>query len=184
MLSLIVRKIVVQVETILRTVDQPVEPATRKVVAAAVIHNPFAGRFVEDLSPMYQLGADVGGLLVEQALAALDAPADTVTSYGKGAIVGVDGDIEHTAAILHPRFGAPIRARLGGGKAIIPGTKKIGGPGASITMPLCNVDDIWKFDDMDAAEIVLADAPRADEILVALCLGIGGRPRHRVGAAV
>jgi len=178
-----VRKIVVQVEEVLRTAGRDVVPPTRKAVAAAVIHNPYAGRFVDDLRPLYALGGEVSGLLVERALAALGVAADQVSAYGKGAIVGVDGDLEHTAALLHPSFGAPVRAALGGGKAIIPGTKKIGGPGAAITMPLTNKDDIWVFDDMDSAEISIPDAPRADEIVIALCLGIGGRPLHRIGAA-
>jgi len=178
-----VRKIVVQVEETLQSAGRDVSPSTRKAVAAAVIHNPYAGRYVDDLRPLYALGGEVSGLLVERALAALGVAADQVTSYGKGAIVGVGGDLEHSAALLHPSFGAPVRAALGGGKAIIPGTKKIGGPGAPITMPLTNKDDIWVFDDMDSAEIAIPDAPRADEIVVVLCLGVGGRPLHRIGAA-
>jgi len=178
-----IRKIVVQVEDTLRSAGKDVSPPTRKAVAAAVIQNPYAGRYVEDLRPLYALGGEVSGLLVERALAALGASPDAITSYGKGAIVGVDGDLEHSAALLHPSFGAPVRAAIGGGKAIIPGTKKIAGPGAAITMPMTNKDDIWVFDDMDSAEITIPDAPRADEILIAVCLGIGGRPLHRIGAA-
>ncbi len=115
-------------------------------------------------------GAQAAALLVERALAVLAsvgvAPAD-VRGYGKGAIVGVDGDREHTAAILHPRFGAPVRAAIGGGADIIPGTKKIGGPGSAITMPIGNKDDRWVFDDMDAVDVSVPDAPQ------------GGRGRHR-----
>ena len=105
---------------------------------------------------------------------------DDIESYGKGAIVGVDGEIEHAAALLHPRFGAPVRSAVGSGKDIIPSTKKIGGPGSLIVMPMTNKNNIWDFDFMDATEISISDAPKADEILIAVCLGIGGRPLKRV----
>jgi len=162
----------------------PVDPPTATVVAAVVVHNPLAGRGrVDDLAEMEELGRDAAGHLVEQALAALSAlglgPAD-VRGYGKGAIVGTDGDREHTAAILHPRFGAPVRAAIGGGADIIPGTKKTGGPGAPITMPIGNKDDRWVFDDMDAVDLMIPDAPHADEIVIALVLSTGGRPNARV----
>ncbi len=103
-------------------------------------------------------------------------------SYGKGAIVGLDGEIEHAAALLHPRFGAPVRAAVGKGDDIIPSTKKVGGAGSSLLFPITNKNRIWDFDRMDAAEISIADAPRPDEILVALALAIGGRPLHRTQA--
>jgi hypothetical protein len=178
-----IRKIVVQVEETLREADRTVQRPSRKAVAAAVIDNPYAGRYVEDLRPFYELGAEVSQVLVERALAALGVTAETVSSYGKGAVVGTAGELEHSAALLHPSYGGPVRAALGGGKAIIPGTKKIGAPGAPITMPMTNKDDIWVFDDMDAAEISIADAPRPNEIMIALCLGVGGRPLHRIGKA-
>ena len=176
-----IRKLVAVVEETRRDAGRTVEPATRKVAVAAVIRNPYANEYVADLTPMYDLGAEVGKVLVEHALAVLGARPDEVESYGKGAIVGIAGELEHSAALLHPRFGGPVRAALGGGKDIIPGTKKVGGPGASITMPLTNKDSIWNFDHMDAMEIAVADAPQPDEIVIALCLGIGGRPLHRVG---
>ena len=183
MVQATIRKIVVTLESTMISAGMPVSPPTLKAVAAAVIANPFAGKFVQDLSPLYAVGAEVSGLLTERALAVLGVNASDVTSYGKGAIVGVDGDLEHTAALLHPSFGGPVRAALGGGKAIIPGTKKVGGPGSLITMPMTNKDDIWVFDDMDSVEISVPDAPRADEILIAVCLGVGGRPLHRIGKA-
>jgi hypothetical protein len=161
-----------------------VSPPTRKVVAAAVVANPLAGqRRVEDLAALETLGADVAALLTQRALEVLASAGvtpDQVRGYGKGAIVGTDGELEHTAAVLHPRFGAPVRAAIGGGADIIPGTKKVGGPGTPITMPIGNKDDRWVFDDMDAAEVVIPDAPRSDEMLVALVLSSGGRPHARV----
>ena len=129
------------------------------------------------------LGAEVGKLLAERGVAALGVEPDEVQSYGKGAIVGTAGELEHAAALIHPSFGAPVRAAVLQGKDIIPSTKKMGGPGSVIVMPVTNKNNIWNFDDMDAAEIVIPDAPRPDEILVALVLGIGGRPLHRIGPA-
>ncbi|MCH9829991.1 MAG: amino acid synthesis family protein, partial [Actinomycetia bacterium] len=82
--------------------------------------------------------------------------------------------------VLHPRFGAPVRAAIGGGADIIPGTKKVAGPGSSITMPIGNKDDRWVFDDMDSVEVSLPDAPKANEIVVSLALSVGGRPHARV----
>lgn len=174
------RKLVVQLEEIHAEMGLAVDPPSRKVVVAAVIENPYAGRYVEDLSPLYDLGAEVGDLIARRGVQALGVAPDEVQAYGKGAIVGLDGEIEHAAAILHPKFGAPVRRAVHQGADIIPGTKKMGGPGALIVMPVTNKNSIWSFDDMDAAEIAIADAPRPDEILVALVLAIGGRPLHRV----
>jgi hypothetical protein len=178
------RTIVTTVQETLIEASAPVDPATVVVTSAIVVRNPLAGRGrVDDLTALEQLGSDAAALLVERALAALSAvgltPAD-VRGYGKGAIVGLEGDREHTAAVLHPRFGAPVRAAIGGGADIIPGTKKIAGPGAAITMPIGNKDDRWVFDDMDAIDLSVVDAPRADEIVIGLALSAGGRPNARV----
>jgi hypothetical protein len=136
--------------------------------------------FVEDLSELVTLGATLGQTLVDEALAALGVPAADVSAYGKAAVVGASGEIEHAAALIHPAFGAPVRAALGKGPAIIPSTKVMGGPGTRITVPLTNCDDIWVFDDMDAIAISVDDAPRPDEIVAVLALGVGGRPLHRI----
>ena len=170
-----VRKVIVQRE------ETPREGAASalKVVAAAVVANPHAGAYVQDLASLEALGAEVAALLANEALTALGDHAGDVTAYGKAAIVGTDGELEHAAAVLHPRFGAPVRAAIGGGTDIIPSTKKVAGPGAAITMPLTNKDDIWSFDEMDAAEITVPGAPLPDEILVCLALGVGGRPHAR-----
>jgi hypothetical protein len=154
------------------------------VIAAVVVQNPLAGKGkVDDLTELVELGRESSELLVQQALRALAAmgvqPA-AVRGYGKGAIVGVDGDREHTAAVLHPRFGAPVRAAIGGGADIIPGTKKVGGPGAQITMPISNKDDRWVFDDMDSIDLSIPDAPHSDEMVIAMVLSTGGRPNARV----
>ena len=175
-----IRKVVVQLEEISEEMDKEVHPPSRKVTVAAVINNPLAGKFVEDLEVLYDLGAEISGILAERGVEILSVGPDEVESYGKGAIIGIDGELEHAAALLHPRFGAPVRAAVGKGDDIIPSTKKIGGPGSIIVMPVTNKNSIWNFDDMDAAEITIPDAPRSDEIVVAVVLAIGGRPLHRV----
>ncbi|MDP9607701.1 UNVERIFIED_ORG: hypothetical protein J2W38_007531 [Variovorax paradoxus] len=174
------RKLVIQLEETLSEIGQEVSPPSRKATIAAVIANPFAGRYVQDLSPLYDLGAEVAKLLAERGVRALGVEPNEVQSYGKGAIVGLNGEIEHAAALIHPRFGAPVRAAVHEGKDIIPSTKKVAGAGAALTMPITNKNSIWEFDDMDATEIVIPDSPRPDEIVVALVLAIGGRPLHRV----
>jgi hypothetical protein len=180
MATLTVRKLVIQLEETHTEMGQPVSPPSRKVTVAAVIANPCAGRYVADLAELVDLGAEVAALLAARGVAALGGAPDDVTSYGKGAIVGTAGELEHAAALLHPRFGAPVRQAVHQGLDIIPSTKKVGAPGATIVMPVTNKNRIWNFDDMDAAEITVPDAPRPDEVLVALVLGIGGRPLHRV----
>lgn len=179
-----VRIVVASVQQTLAEAGAPVDPPTTVATAAIAVWNPLAGRGrVEDLGELEALGREAAALLVERALAALASvgvgPAE-VRGYGKGAIAGIDGDREHTAAVLHPRFGAPVRAAIGGGADIIPGTKKVAGPGAAITMPIGNKDDRWVFDDMDAVDVAIPDAPRPDELVIALALSAGGRPNARV----
>jgi len=176
-----IRKIVVQIEEVLKEMGKPIA-GKKKVTVAAVIKNPYAGRYHKDLEPLYDLGKNISGVLAQRGVEALGVAPDDVTSYGKAAIVGTDGEIEHTAAILHPRFGAPVRAAVGKGDDIIPGTKKVGGPGATAIVPLTNKNNIWAFDDMDSTEISVPDAPLADEILVVVALGVGGRPLARTKA--
>jgi len=174
-----VRKLIVQREETRREGARDLGVSTVKVVAAAVIANPCANEHTDDLGVLEELGAEVAALLVEEALRALGSRAPDVNAYGKAAIVGLEGELEHAAALLHPRFGAPVRASIGGGAAIIPSTKKVDAAGAAITMPLTNKDDIWSFDEMDAAEIAVPGAPRDDEVLVCLALACGGRPFAR-----
>ena len=156
-----------------------IEPITR-VAACAVIANPLAGRATDDLGILVPLGAELGERLVREALPALPRPT---ISYGKAAIVGVAGDIEHAAAILHPRMGKPIRDAIGGGQAIIPSNVKIGAAGAGIDVPLGHKDDVWSFDQIDTITVTVAGAPRPDEIVVVVALADGGRPRPRVSKA-
>jgi hypothetical protein len=174
-----IRKLIVQLEETSIENGRKVSPATRKVAIAVVIRNPYAGKYVKDLAALYDLGAALSPILARRGLAALGAKPGEIDSYGKGAIVGAKGELEHAAALIHPQFGAPVRAAIGGGAAIIPSTKKVGGPGATIIVPLTDRNDIWKFDNMDALEISIPDAPREDEMVVVLAFGIGGRPLKR-----
>ncbi len=180
MVELTLRKLFVQVEETHRLYDRAVDPPARKAVAAAVIHNPLAGEFVEDLTPLVELGAELGGLLAKRAVAALGVAPGAITSYGKGAVVGLDGEVEHAAALLHPRFGKPFRAAVEKGDDIIPSTKVVGPAGTALAMPLTHKDNIWSFAHMDAAEVRLPDAPAPDEIVVAVVVSDGGRPLARV----
>lgn len=173
-----IRKLVTVIEEIVEDGGRPAPRPVRKVAAVAVIENPFAGRFVDDLAPLVKTGEELGDLLGRRAVAALGAP---VHSYGKAAVVGVDGEYEHAAAILHPTLGTPFRAAVGGGKAIIPSAKKLGGPGTPIDVPLHFKDAAFVRSHFDAMEVRVVDAPRAGEILVALVVTDGGRPHPRVG---
>lgn len=176
-----IRKLVVVVEETRREMGAAIAPPTRKAAAIAVIANPFAGRDVADLEPLMAIGERLGDLLARRAVDALGAVAAAIESYGKAAIVGEAGELEHAAAILHPRFGTPVRAVLGGGRALIPSAKKQAGIGQAIDVPLGHKDAAFVRSHFDAMEVRLADAPRAFEILVALVLTDSGRPRPRVG---
>ena len=161
---------------------RPLNVPIKKVAAIAVIANPFAGRFVEDLTELIDIGERLGGILVERILNVLDP--DNVESYGKACIVGEAGELEHSAALMHPTFGAPIRKAIGAGKAIIPSTKKIGGPGIHIDIPFFYKDDIYVMTHLDAMDVGLSDAPKSNEILLALAMTTGGRPHARIPGGV
>ncbi|MGD9741062.1 MAG: amino acid synthesis family protein [Dongiaceae bacterium] len=157
-----------------RTASAPVS----RVAAIAVIVNPFAGRFVDDLSPLFDIGMQLGEQLMPAAVALLDGKP---MSYGKAAIVGVNGDGEHAAAVLHPKLGKPMRAAVGGGEAIILSNTKVAAAGTLIDVPLANKDNIWSFDELDTMTVLVPDAPRPDEILVVMAVSDGGRVHPRVG---
>lgn len=179
MSSLVVRKWFASREETSIVLGRTLATPSVRAVAAAVVTNPFAGRYVEDLSPLVNAAPWLSGELAARCLRALGGTVDEITAYGKGAIVGLDGEAEHAAALIHPTFGAPVRAAIGGGAAIIPSTKVVAAAGFRLTMPVTNRHDIWVFDDMDAASFAIDDAPRPDEIVVALCYATGGRPAHR-----
>lgn len=176
-----IRKIVTMVEETREEIGRAVEPPTRRAAALAVVENPCAGRYVEDLSALIAIGEELGRLLTERAVAALGIPGSSVQSYGKAALVGEDGELEHAAAILHPKLGAPARDVLGGGKALIPSSKKRSGPGAPFDVPLGHKDAAFVRSHFDGMEVRVADAPRANEIVVAVAVAEGGRPLPRIG---
>ena len=111
-MAAVIRKTAVWVEETHREMGQVIDPPTRKAVAIAVIENPFAGRYVEDLSDLMEIGAELGGMLGERCVAALGIAPSEAQSYGKAAMVGENGELEHAAAILHPKLGAPLRAAV------------------------------------------------------------------------
>lgn len=176
-----IRKLVTVVEETRREMDRLLSPPTRRAAALAVIENPFAGRYVEDLSELIEIGEELGGLLAKRALAALDLEGARAESYGKAAAVGEDGELEHAAAILHPKLGAPVRRALGKGAALIPSSKKRGGPGMALDIPLGHKDAAFVRSHFDGMEVRLADAPRANEIVVAVAITDSGRPLPRIG---
>ncbi len=176
-----IRKLIVTVEETKQEMGKAVEPPTRKAAAIAVIENPFAGRYVQDLKPLMDIGEELGDLLTRRCVAALGIDGGKAESYGKAAIVGERGELEHAAAILHPQMGKPVRAVLAKGAALIPSTKKMGGPGTPIDVPLGHKDAAFVRSHFDAIEVRVADAPRANEILVAIAVTDSGRPLPRVG---
>lgn len=177
----LIRKLTVILEETHREGDQALAPPTRKAAAVAVIGNPFAGRHVEDLTELVEVGAMLGRLLAERAVAALGIPGAAAHSYGKAAIVGEDGELEHAAAILHPKLGTPVRAVLEKGAALIPSAKKRGGMGTAIDVPLGHKDAAYVRSHFDAMEVRVPDAPRRDEIVVAVVVTDSGRPSPRIG---
>jgi hypothetical protein len=176
-----IRKIVTFVEETLSEGTRAVEPSTRRAAAVAVIENPFAGRYVEDLAELIDIGEELGGLLAARAIAALGIEGGEAESYGKAAAVGENGELEHAAAILHPKLGAPVRKALGKGAALIPSSKKRGGPGVALDVPLGHKDAAFVRSHFDGMEVRIADAPRANEIMVAVAITDSGRPHPRVG---
>ncbi len=174
-----IRKIVVTKETVLADgVGASCAPITR-VVAVAVVHNPFAGRFEADLTALFDLGGALGERLMADAVAMLAGPP---VSYGKAAIVGVNGDLEHGGAMIHPKLGKPMRAAVGGGKSLIPSNAKVAAAGTAIDLPLGHKDEAWSFDHFDTMTVMVADAPRADEIVLCMAVADGGRPHPRCGS--
>ncbi|MEN0073080.1 MAG: amino acid synthesis family protein [Paracraurococcus sp.] len=177
----IIRKLVTILDETRREMHRDLARPLRRAVACAVIENPFAGRYEEDLSVLVEQGAELGALLAARAIAALGIPGEQVESFGKAAIVGEAGELEHAAALLHPKMGAPVRAALGKGPALIPSAKKSGGPGTAIDVPLGHKDAAFVRSHFDAIEARVPDAPRAAEILLCLALTDGGRPWPRIG---
>jgi Amino acid synthesis len=176
-----IRKLVTFLEETHTEMNRPVHPPTRRAAAVAVIENPFAGKYVEDLSELMDIGGELGELLSQRAVAALGIVGSAAESYGKAAAVGENGELEHAAAILHPKLGAPVRRVLEKGAALIPSSKKRGGMGVTLDVPLGHKDAAFVRSHFDGMEVRINDAPRANEIMVAIAVTDSGRPLPRVG---
>ena len=176
-----IRKIAVTVEETHIEMGRAIAPATRKAVAVAVIANPFAGSYQEDLTVLMDIGAELGELLGEKCVKALGITPQAAESYGKSAMVGENGELEHAAAILHPKLGAPLRKAVEKGAALVASSKKMGSPGQVLDVPLGHKDAAYVRSHFDGIEVQLNDAPRANEIMVAVAVTDSGRPLPRVG---
>jgi amino acid synthesis protein len=172
------RKVVFLRELVFAELGETAARPVTRVAALAVLANPLAGHFVADLRPLWLLGGKLGEQLMPELAALLGAPA---ASYGKGAIVGVNGEVEHGGACVHPMLGRPMRAAIGGGEAVIPSNVKVAAAGAALDLPLGQKDDPWSFAHFDTMTVMVPDAPRPDEIVVALALADGGRLNNRCG---
>ena len=176
-----IRKIVVQLDETHEEGGRPVAPATRRALAMAVIHNPYAGRYSDALDELIEIGEELGALLGQRCVQALGIAPEQAQSYGKAAIVGEAGELEHAAAILHPKLGAPLRKAVSKGAALVPSAKKRGGLGAAIDVPLGHKDAAFVRSHFDAMEARVSDAPFANEIMVAVVVTDSGRPHPRIG---
>lgn len=176
-----IRKLIVQVEETRMEMGRQVDPAVRKALAMAVIENPYAGHYAESLDELIAIGEELGGVLGERCVAALGIKPEQAQSYGKAAIVGEGGELEHAAAILHPKLGAPLRQAVSRGAALVPSSKKMGGLGTAVDVPIGHKDAAFVRSHFDAMEARVADAPRANEIVVAVVVTDSGRPLPRVG---
>jgi hypothetical protein len=176
-----IRKLVVQVDETRKEMGQTIEPPTRRAVAIAVIANPYAGRYSESLDELIAIGEELGALLGQKAVKALGIAPGEAQSYGKAAIVGEGGELEHAAAILHPKLGAPLRTAVEKGAALVPSAKKRGTLGTAIDVPLGHKDAAFVRSHFDAVEARVSDAPRAGEIVVAVAVTDSGRPLPRIG---
>jgi hypothetical protein len=173
-----IRKIVTIREVIFSELGIAAARPVVRAIGLAVIRNPFTGKFVEDLRELYEAGAELGERLMPELVKMLDGPA---VSYGKGAIVGAQGEMEHGGACVHPMLGKPMRAAIGGGKAVIGSNVKVAAPGATLDVPLGHKDESWSFPHFDTVTVSIADAPRPYEILVAMVIADGGRLHNRCG---
>ena len=176
-----VRKYQVVIEETHLEMDKNIVPPVRKATAIAVIANPLAGKYQEDLEVLMEIGAELGGILGAKAVSALGIEPAKAESYGKAVVVGENGELEHAAAILHPRLGAPLRKAVEKGAALVPSSKKIGGVGTPIDVPLGHKDAAYVRSHFDAMEVRVSDAPRADELMVCVSVTDSGRPLPRVG---
>jgi len=176
-----VRKYVDLIEEVRMENGKPVNPPARKAAAVAVIRNPFAGTYEEDLQSLIDIGDTLGEDLSRRAMKSLQIDPDKVESFGKGVVVGLGGELEHAAAIMHPKLGHAVRRVVGGGKTMMPSANKMGAAGTELDVPVHCKEAALVRSHFDAMAVRVNDAPREDEILVVVVLTDAGRPLARVG---
>ena len=176
-----IRKLVTTVDEIHSEMGKTISPPTRRAAAIAVIQNPFAEFYQENLEDLMSIGEQLGSLLGKRCIEALGIKPSEAESYGKAALIGENGELEHGAALLHPRMGAPLRREVGKGAALVPSSKKRGSMGDTLDIPLGHKDAAYIRSHFDSIEVRVNDAPRANEILVAIAITDSGRPLPRVG---
>jgi hypothetical protein len=174
------RKMVSGVEEILHEGGPTLDTPIKRAFAVAIIENPFAGRFAPDIEGFMDDLKPLGLELSQRLLSLLGGDPAAVESYGKGAIVGAEGESEH-GALWHVPGGYAMRELLGGAKAIVPSAMKLGGVGASLDVPLGHREAAYVRTHFDAITVCVPDAPRARELAYALAMTTGGRPHPRVG---
>ncbi|WP_102106817.1 amino acid synthesis family protein [Oceaniglobus roseus] len=180
MADVVIRKIVTSVEEIFHEFGPaPATPLKRGAIMA-VIANPFAGKYVEDIQPFMEDLKPLGLDMARRLLDALGGDPKTVEGYGKGSIVGAGGELEH-GALWHAPGGYSMREVLGGAKAIVPSAKKVGGPGTRLDVPVTHIDASYVRSHFDSIEVGINDAPRADELAFILVMTTGPRIHHRSG---
>ncbi len=175
-----IRKIAVLTEEIFHEGGPVAAEPRRRAAAMALVKNPFAGRYVEELQTAMDDLKPLGLMLTDKMIAALGGDPKAIDGYGKGAIVGVAGEIEH-GALWHVPGGYAMRERLGGAKAIVPSAMKVGAFGSRLDVPLGHINAAYVRSHFDAFEVGLGDGPRPDEILFCLAMTIGPRIHNRMG---
>ena len=178
--ELVVRKYMTVVEEILHEGGPAPERPLLRGATLSVIRNPFAGSYHPDIAPFMKTLEPLGLEMAKRLLTALGGDAKGIEGYGKGAIVGSAGEIEH-GALWHAPGGYAMREVLGDAKAIVPSTKKVGGPGTRLDVPITHINASYVRSHFDAMEVGIPDAPRADEIVVVLVMTTGARVHARVG---
>ena len=174
-----VRKLLTLVEDIRHDGGTPVDPPRRRGAVIAVVGNPYAGRFEADLQPGMEDLKPLGLEMTDRLIAAMGG-REGIDAYGKGAIVGAEGEIEQ-GALWHAPGGYAMRARLGESRAIVPSAMKVGGLGASLDVPIGHINAAYVRSHFDAFTIAVPDAPRAGEIVFVLAMSQGGRVHSRMG---
>jgi hypothetical protein len=180
MAELVIRKTLISIEEIFHEGGPAGPHPLKRGIALAVIRNPFAGRYVEEIQGFMEDLKPLGLRMATDLIKALGGNPKAIEGYGKGAIVGAGGEIEH-GALWHVPGGYAMREALGGAKAIVPSTKKVGGPGTRLDVPVTHINASYVRSHFDAVEVGLADAPRADEMVLALVMTTGPRIHARVG---